>query len=92
LRIESGERLVALHYFHCTDGKNLVLDQTGWLTRSKNDVEPVACRVAAELMTSAAGPVDWSDWLVSVQDRNGSMVAVVPFPELDARRPDDVCR
>jgi hypothetical protein len=24
--------------------------------------------------------IDWADWLVSVQDRKGSMVAVVPFP------------
>jgi hypothetical protein len=24
--------------------------------------------------------VDWSRWLVTIQDETGSMVAVVPFP------------
>jgi len=72
---------MAVHYFHCTDGKDLIVDRTGWRTRSKREVEPVAFRVASELMRSASGPVDWSDWLVSVQDSNGSMVAVVSFPD-----------
>jgi hypothetical protein len=69
-----------VHYFHCTDGKDLIIDRMGRRTRSKREVEPLAFSVAGELMRNAPDAVDWSDWLVSVQDRKGSMVAVVPFP------------
>jgi hypothetical protein len=44
------------------------------------DVESTAFWVAGQLMKQAPGLVDWSEWLVSVQDRKGSMVVVVPFP------------
>jgi hypothetical protein len=75
-----------VHYFHCTDGKNLILDDAGRRTRSKKEVEPVAYTVAGEVMRSTPETCDWSEWLVSVQDRNGSMVAVVPFPAEACRR------
>jgi hypothetical protein len=80
-----------IHYFHCTDGKNLILDRTGRDTRSQHEVEPVAFQIAGELMTRAPAPLDWSDWLVSVQDDTGSMVAVVPFP-LPGDGPDAALR
>jgi hypothetical protein len=82
---------MAIHYFHCTDGKSLFLDRIGRDTRSTHEVEPVAVRIAGELMTSAPAPVDWSNWLVSVQDGTGSMVAVVPFP-LPSDGPDAALR
>jgi hypothetical protein len=70
---------VAVHYYHCTDGKNLILDLTGRRTRSRKHVELLAGRVAGEMMQSMDADVDWSGWLVSVQDNTGSMVTVVPF-------------
>jgi hypothetical protein len=69
-----------VHYFHCTNGKDLVLDRTGRRTRSKREIEPLAWTVALDLMRHAPGAVGWSEWLVSVQDGRGSLVAVVPFP------------
>jgi hypothetical protein len=71
---------VAIHYFHCTDGKSLIVDRAGRRTRSESDVVPLAFAVAGELMRSNPDPLDWSEWLVSVQDQSGSMVTVVPFP------------
>jgi hypothetical protein len=71
---------VAVYYFHCTDGQSLILDHAGRRTRSDRDVEPLAVQVATEIMGSVAAPIDWSDWLVSVQDHTGSMMIVVPFP------------
>jgi hypothetical protein len=71
---------VPVHYFHCTDGQSLILDHAGRRTRSESGVVSLAVRVATEIMRSAAAPIDWSDWVVSVQDHAGSMVIVVPFP------------
>lgn len=69
-----------VHYFHCTNGTDLILDRRGRRTRTKEEVEPTAFLVAGQLMKSAPGAANWSEWLVSVQDRKGSMVVVVPFP------------
>jgi hypothetical protein len=48
--------------------------------RSRRDAERVAFTVAGGLMQEAPGAVDWSRWLVSVQDHRGGQVAVIPFP------------
>ena len=69
-----------VHYYHCTNGTDLVLDRRGRRARTKKEVEPIAFSVAGQLMRTAPGTIDWSGWLVSVQDRKGSMVLVVPFP------------
>lgn len=69
-----------VHYFHCTDGQSLIRDHAGRRTRSESGVVSLATQVATEIMRSAAAPIDWSDWVVSVQDHAGSMVIVVPFP------------
>lgn len=71
---------MALHFFHCTDGVDLVLDRTGQDTRSKRDRRERACRVAEGIMAAIPPGVDWSAWSVSVQDRRGALVEVVPFP------------
>ncbi len=70
---------MAVHFYHCTDGKNLILDRTGRRTRSEKDIDLLACQVAGEVMRSTDANFDWSGWLVSVQDSTGSMVTVVPF-------------
>jgi hypothetical protein len=68
-----------IHYFHCTDGRDLVLDRTGHRA-SRRQIELLAAFVASEIMKGASGPINWSEWLVSVQDEKGKLVAVVPFP------------
>lgn len=68
------------YYFHCTDGYDLILDRAGRRMRSRRSAEIVAYTVAGRVMRSAREAVDWSRWLVTVQDETGSLVAVVPFP------------
>jgi len=68
-----------VHYFHCTDGTDLIIDRRGQRTRSKREVHLRAFSLAAEVMR-AAPEVDWSQWIVSVHDRRGGMVATIPFP------------
>jgi hypothetical protein len=71
---------VARHYFHCTDGHSLVVDRRGRVARSKRQIAGVATLVACDLMRDAPASVVWDGWVVSVQDRRGYMVDVVPFP------------
>jgi hypothetical protein len=71
---------MAKHYFHCTDGHSLVVDRRGRPARSRRQIEGVAALVAADLMRSAPPSVEWDGWVVSVQNRQGYMVGVVPFP------------
>jgi hypothetical protein len=68
------------YFYHLTDGTCLVLDKKGHWTRSRSMVEPFAASAAGKLMSGMPGPVDWSDWLVSVHDQDGCLIAVVPFP------------
>ncbi len=68
------------YYFHCTDGYELILDRAGRRMRSRRNAELVAYTVAGRVMRAAPEGIDWSRWLVTVQDESGSMVAVVPFP------------
>jgi hypothetical protein len=76
---------MAVHFFHCTDGFDVVLDRVGQNTRGKRDVHLRACLVANRMMASVPPDMDWSKWVVSVQDRKGMMVEVIPFPA-EARR------
>ena len=76
---------MAVHFFHCTDGFDFVLDRVGQNTRSRQDVHLTACLVANRMMASVEPDMDWSNWVVSVQDRKGQMVDVIPFP-VEARR------
>ena len=71
------------YFYHLTDGTSLILDEKGRWTRSKRMIEPTALSRAFALMRRGSAQVDWSEWLVSVQDGQGSMVQVVPFPAND---------
>ncbi len=75
---------MAVYIFRCMNGTDIILDRTGHQARSRREVERIAYAAAAEIMRQAPGAGDWSDWLVSVQDRKCSMVTVVPFPAVQA--------
>ena len=77
---------MAVHYFHCTDGIDFVLDRVGQNARSQQDVHLRACLVANCMMRSVGEDMDWSSWVVSVQNRRGMMVEVVPFPAEERRQ------
>jgi hypothetical protein len=67
-------------YYHLTNGRDLIIDKTGRPVRTFYDIETTAYSLAGRLMSLSPGAADWSGWLVSVHDRSGSMIAVVPFP------------
>ena len=71
---------MAVHFFHCTDGFDFVLDRVGQNTRSMQDLHPRACLVANRMMASVEPGMDWSNRVVSVQDRQGQMGVVIPLP------------
>jgi hypothetical protein len=71
---------MAVHFFHCTDGFDFVLDRVGQNTRSRQDLHVAACLVANRMMRALPPGADWSNWVVSVQNRKGWMVDVIPFP------------
>src|SRR3954453_9418 len=71
---------MAVHFFHCTDGFDFVLDRVGQNTRSRQDLHVAACLVANRMMRALPPDADWSNWVVSVQNRKGRMVDVIPFP------------
>jgi hypothetical protein len=69
---------MARHYFHLTNGEDLVIDREGARTRSKADVWLVARKVSNALIASAPDYRGWSDWLVCVHDAAGRQVTVIP--------------
>jgi hypothetical protein len=69
---------MARHYFHLTNGEDLVVDRAGTRTRSKADVWLVARKVSNAVMASAPDYHGWSDWLVCVHDAAGRQVTVIP--------------
>src|SRR3954449_8390860 len=77
--------VMAVHFFHCTDGFDFVLDRVGQNTRSRQDLPVGAYNVANRMMRALPPGADWSNWVVSVQNRKGRMVDVIPFPA-EARR------
>jgi hypothetical protein len=71
---------MARHYFHLTNGEDLVVDREGARTRSKADVWLAARKVSTALIASAPDYPGWSDWLVCVHDAAGRQVTVIPVP------------
>lgn len=75
---------MALHYFHCTDGVDLVLDRQGREARGREDLKARARAVAEEIMRAVPSYDAWERWDVHVYDSRGQ-VAIVPFPRTSAR-------
>ena len=59
------------HYFHCTDGFDLVLDRHGCDLEDEGEVRRMAARTAIELMQRLPRYKGWTSWLVSVHDEDG---------------------
>ena len=74
----SGGRAMARHYFHLTNGEDLVVDRVGARTRSRADIWVRARKVSDSLMASAPAYHGWANWLVCVQDAAGRQVTVIP--------------
>ena len=75
----SGGRAMARHYFHLTNGEDLVVDRVGARTRSRADIWVRARKVSDSLMASAPAYHGWANWLVCVHDTAGRQVTVIPM-------------
>jgi hypothetical protein len=69
---------MAKHYFHLTNGEDLVVDGVGARTRSRADMWLRAREVSDALMAGVPAYGAWSDWVVCVHDAAGRQVAVIP--------------
>jgi len=74
------------HYFHCTDGFDLVLDRHGCDLEDEGEVRPMAARTAIELMQRVPRYKGWTPWLVSVHDEDGFLIDTVLFTDCRAER------
>ena len=79
---------MAIHYFHCTDGTDLILDRSGRETVAHSDIFARAHSVAREVMDSLPAYDEWENWAVHVYDEGGQ-IEIVPFRE---SRPDSALR
>jgi hypothetical protein len=75
---------MAIHFFHCTDGVDMVIDQTGRDTSTVEEMSSHARAVAAALMRAVPGYNEWWNWSVHVYDEFGA-VDIFDFPT-DRRR------
>ncbi|MDV2985411.1 UNVERIFIED_CONTAM: hypothetical protein Q9R58_13905 [Methylobacteriaceae bacterium AG10] len=70
---------MARYRFHATNGYECVFDARGKDIRVPERLVRRADEVAQEVMSSLAGREDWSEWHVTVHDREGRRVLVKPF-------------
>lgn len=69
---------MAVHYFHCTDGTDLLVDATGRDARSPGHLRTLAVAAARDLMAAVPSYADWDGWAVNIYDDRGE-VGIVPF-------------
>ena len=75
---------MAVHFFHCTNGIDMVIDEKGQETSSSDEMSSHARSVAARLMRAVPGYDEWWNWAVHVYDEVGA-VEIFDFPT-DRRR------
>lgn len=75
---------MSVHYFHCTDGADLIVDRDG---RDADGDELIgrAREVAGEIMRAVPAFTEWGAWAVHVYDAGGE-VAIVPFADASVER------
>ena len=69
---------MAIHYFHCTDGFDLILDREGRETGAVQDTISTAREVAGEIMRAVPSYREWDNWAVHIYDDAGPLEGV-PF-------------
>ena len=70
---------MARHFFHCTNGVDLVTDGRGQ-DGDDYSIDLIAHEIAERMVRALPASFDWSAWIVSVHDADGHQVAIVPFP------------
>lgn len=69
---------MAIHYFHCSDGVDLILDREGREVSGTRELGRYARDAAEGVMRAVPSYDDWESWAVYVYGERGQ-VAVVPF-------------
>lgn len=69
---------MAIHYFHCTDGVDLIVDRRGRDAREAGEVHDKARAVADEIMRAVPSYAEWDHWAVHVYDERGE-IEIVSF-------------
>ena len=71
---------MGVHYFHCCDGVDLIIDRVGRVTNGLRGIEAAALATATGLMRKLPTYDEWQNWSVYVYDACGE-VAILPFPD-----------
>jgi apolipoprotein N-acyltransferase len=70
---------MAVHYFHCTNGIDMVIDATGRDISGSAEMSSEARAAAAALMRAVPTYNEWWNWSVHVYDEIGA-VDIFDFP------------
>jgi hypothetical protein len=70
---------MAVHYFHCTNGIDMVIDDKGRETSGRAEMSAHAQAVATALMQAVPAYDEWQNWSVHVYDQIGA-VDIFDFP------------
>lgn len=68
--------------FHCTDGREVIVDRRGRFLRNVELIWLHAERVAHEHMASGNGKLDWAGWIVDVHDQKGRHALTLAFADV----------
>ena len=78
---------MTIHYFHCTDGVDLVVDREGQDISGARELASSAKAAAEAVMQAVPSYEEWEAWAVYVYNERGQ-VAIVPFlPGLEDAKP-----
>ena len=69
---------MAIHYFHCTDGVDLIVDRQGREISGPRELDCSAKAAAEAVMRAVPSYEAWEGWAVYVYNERGQ-VAIVPF-------------
>lgn len=71
---------MTVHYFHATNGRDVVLDRRGRRIGDPDRVAAEALAQARRLMAALPGYEGWGAWTMLVHNHLGDWVETVPFP------------
>jgi hypothetical protein len=84
VNVASGETTMATLYFHCVGTQEALVDRRGSEMDSLSDARARAFQVIQSFIASA-GPEDWREWTVHVNDEDGEELLAIPFASVLGR-------
>ncbi|HEY8566571.1 MAG TPA: hypothetical protein VIL65_13790 [Beijerinckiaceae bacterium] len=71
-------------YFHCTNGSDLILDESGQDIEDDSDRTLYAASRVIAVQKRHPEIIDWSDWMVAMHDQYGSQIDTTTFEEIES--------